>query len=197
MTEAATRFIAPLTLQTLSGNPVARDLFDLGDGGRDRPHPPGRRGRPAGRRARDRRLHRAPGGRDGRRPAGGGRAGDAGPVLLAPAMNVNMWENPLTQANLARLLGERGGRVLDRRTRSRRAGVRLGRRGAADRAGRHRRRGGGPAAWPPRRPGRAARRRDGGRRRVSRSTTSGSSATARRGRWAPRWPRRPWRAAPT
>jgi phosphopantothenoylcysteine decarboxylase / phosphopantothenate---cysteine ligase len=26
------------------------------------------------------------------------------PVLLAPAMNVNMWENPLTQANLARLL---------------------------------------------------------------------------------------------
>ena len=31
------------------------------------------------------------------------------PVLLAPAMNVNMWENPLTQANLARLLGPGGG----------------------------------------------------------------------------------------
>src|SRR5262249_19761723 len=30
------------------------------------------------------------------------------PVLLAPAMNVNMWENPLTQANLARLLGPDG-----------------------------------------------------------------------------------------
>ena len=28
MTEAATRFIAPLTLQTLSGAPVALDLFD-------------------------------------------------------------------------------------------------------------------------------------------------------------------------
>jgi phosphopantothenoylcysteine decarboxylase/phosphopantothenate--cysteine ligase len=41
-----------------------------------------------------------------------GRADDAltavvlasrAPVLLAPSMNVNMWENPLTQANLARL----------------------------------------------------------------------------------------------
>ena len=31
------------------------------------------------------------------------------PLLLAPAMNVNMWENPLTQANLARLLEQ--GRV--------------------------------------------------------------------------------------
>ena len=31
------------------------------------------------------------------------------PVLLAPAMNVNMWTNPLTQANLARLLGPAGG----------------------------------------------------------------------------------------
>src|SRR5215831_6010602 len=28
MTQAATRFIAPLTLQTLSGAPVALDLFD-------------------------------------------------------------------------------------------------------------------------------------------------------------------------
>ena len=27
------------------------------------------------------------------------------PVLLAPAMNVNMWTNPVTQANLTRLLG--------------------------------------------------------------------------------------------
>jgi hypothetical protein len=27
------------------------------------------------------------------------------PVLLAPAMNVNMWQNPLTQQNLGRLLG--------------------------------------------------------------------------------------------
>src|SRR5581483_6559478 len=31
------------------------------------------------------------------------------PVLLAPAMNVNMWQNPLTQSNLARLLGPDGG----------------------------------------------------------------------------------------
>ena len=35
------------------------------------------------------------------------------PVLLAPAMNVNMWTNPVTQANLTRLLtlGPAGGRV--------------------------------------------------------------------------------------
>ena len=30
------------------------------------------------------------------------------PVLLAPAMNVNMWQNPITQQNLSRLVG--GGR---------------------------------------------------------------------------------------
>jgi phosphopantothenoylcysteine decarboxylase/phosphopantothenate--cysteine ligase len=33
------------------------------------------------------------------------------PVLLAPAMNVNMWENPLTQANLGRLCRPAGGRI--------------------------------------------------------------------------------------
>src|SRR5918911_1349777 len=31
MTRAATRFITPLTLQTLSGHPVARRLFDLSE----------------------------------------------------------------------------------------------------------------------------------------------------------------------
>src|SRR5262252_2200550 len=30
MTDAATQFITPLTMQTLSGAPVARELFDLG-----------------------------------------------------------------------------------------------------------------------------------------------------------------------
>jgi hypothetical protein len=30
------------------------------------------------------------------------------PVLVAPAMNVNMWQNPITQSNLARLLGSDG-----------------------------------------------------------------------------------------
>src|ERR1044071_6627505 len=40
MTEAATRFIAPLTLQTLSGAAVALDLFDR-DGDPERvPNPP-------------------------------------------------------------------------------------------------------------------------------------------------------------
>ncbi|HEY4393764.1 MAG TPA: flavoprotein, partial [Polyangia bacterium] len=30
MTDAATQFITPLTMQTLSGAPVSRDLFDAG-----------------------------------------------------------------------------------------------------------------------------------------------------------------------
>ncbi len=38
------------------------------------------------------------------------------PLLLAPAMNVNMWENPLTQANLGRLLGPAGGGARQRRS---------------------------------------------------------------------------------
>ena len=96
------------------------------------------------------------------------------PVLLAPAMNVNMWKNPVTQANLARLLGPGGRRArLDGRPRPRRAGLRLDRRGAADRAGGDRRRG-GAACWRRRRgdlaraPGRGDRRADAraGRRRA-------------------------------
>src|SRR5438105_2170429 len=44
MTEAATRFIAPLTLQTLSGAPVALDLFDDRDGNPERVPKPSRDG---------------------------------------------------------------------------------------------------------------------------------------------------------
>src|SRR6266576_3366099 len=88
MTEASTRFIAPLTLQTLSGAPVALDLFDAAQ----------------------------------EAEIGHIRLADEAdllvvavvlatraPVLLAPAMNVNMWTNPVTQANLTRLLGPAGG----------------------------------------------------------------------------------------
>jgi phosphopantothenoylcysteine decarboxylase / phosphopantothenate---cysteine ligase len=111
MTEAATRFIAPLTLQTLSGAAVALDIFDPDE-------------------ARDQSIGHirladeaevivvAPATADAIARMAAGQAGDLltavllasrAPVLLAPAMNVNMWENPLTQGNLARLLGEGGG----------------------------------------------------------------------------------------
>jgi phosphopantothenoylcysteine decarboxylase / phosphopantothenate---cysteine ligase len=108
MTEAATRFIAPLTLQALSGNPVSRDLFDLGS-----------EAEIGHIRLADEAdlIVIAPATADCIARLAAGMADDLlaavvlagrGPVLLAPAMNVNMWENPLTQANLARLLGAAG-----------------------------------------------------------------------------------------
>lgn len=112
MTRAAQQFITPLTLQTLSGHPVGIDLFDLG------------------REAPDSGIGHiqladeadlvvvAPATADSIARFAAGMADDLlaavllatrAPVLLAPAMNVNMWENPLTQENLARLV--RTGRV--------------------------------------------------------------------------------------
>src|SRR3954470_12707646 len=105
MTRAAGEFITPLTLQTLSGQPVARDLFDLGQEATighieiaDQADA----------------VVVAPATADAIARFAAGMADDLlsavllatrAPVLLAPAMNVNMWENPLTPANLARLVG--------------------------------------------------------------------------------------------
>jgi phosphopantothenoylcysteine decarboxylase/phosphopantothenate--cysteine ligase len=112
MTEAACRFISPLTMQTLSGAQVRRDLFDLGEeseighiGLADQADL----------------VIVAPATADAIARMAAGMADDLltavllatrAPVLLAPAMNVNMWENPLTQGNLRRLLSgaEGGGR---------------------------------------------------------------------------------------
>jgi phosphopantothenoylcysteine decarboxylase/phosphopantothenate--cysteine ligase len=110
MTEAATRFIAPLTLQALSGAPVATDLFDPAAEASEIGHI----------KLADEAdlLVIAPATADAIARLAAGMANDLltavvlatrAPVLLAPAMNVNMWENPLTQANLARLLGQGGG----------------------------------------------------------------------------------------
>jgi phosphopantothenoylcysteine decarboxylase / phosphopantothenate---cysteine ligase len=109
MTEAATQFITPLTLQTLSGAPVSRGLFDF-DSEAEIGHI----------RLADEAdlLVIAPATADTIARLAAGMASDLltavvlaskAPLLLAPAMNVNMWENPLTQANLARLLGPGGG----------------------------------------------------------------------------------------
>jgi phosphopantothenoylcysteine decarboxylase/phosphopantothenate--cysteine ligase len=105
MTRAATEFITPLTLQTLSGHPVAQDLFDLGE-----------EAQIGHIRLADEAdvVVVAPATADSIARFAAGMADDLlaavllatrAPVLLAPAMNVNMWENPLTQANLARLIG--------------------------------------------------------------------------------------------
>ena len=105
MTDAATRFITPLTLQTLSGAPVAHDLFD-----------PVSEAEIGHIRIADEAdlVLIAPATADaiGRMAAGMGNdlltavvLATRAPVLLAPAMNVNMWQHPLVQANLNRLIG--------------------------------------------------------------------------------------------
>lgn len=104
MTRAATEFITPLTLQTLSGHPVARELFDLGEEA-DIGHI----------RLADEAdvVVVAPATADAIARLAAGMADDLlaavvlatrAPVVLAPAMNVNMWQNPLTQDNLRRLV---------------------------------------------------------------------------------------------
>jgi phosphopantothenoylcysteine decarboxylase/phosphopantothenate--cysteine ligase len=105
MTRAACEFITPLTLQTLSGHPVALNLFD-----------PTEESQIGHIRLADEAdaVVVAPATADAIARFAAGMADDLlaavvlatrAPVLLAPAMNVNMWENPLTRANLARLVG--------------------------------------------------------------------------------------------
>ena len=103
MTEAASRFITPLTLQALSGQPVWTDLWDArvpdGMGHIEL--------------SRDRELIVvAPASADFLAKAANGIADDLlstlclarrCPLLVAPAMNVEMWENAATQRNVARL----------------------------------------------------------------------------------------------
>ena len=107
MTRSATRFVSPLALQTLTGAPVRQDLFD-----------PSEEGEidhirladwadlvivaPATANVLGRMCH--------------GLADDLvsavllatrAPILVAPAMNVNMWSHPATRANLE-TLAQRG-----------------------------------------------------------------------------------------
>ena len=107
MTEAAGRFITPLTLQALSGQPVWSDLWDA--------RVPDGMGHIELSRDRDL-IVVAPASADFLAKAANGLADDLlstlcaarrCPLLVAPAMNVEMWENAATQRNLARL-GEDG-----------------------------------------------------------------------------------------
>ena len=103
MTEAATRFVGPVTFQALSGQPVYTDLWD---------------GRIADNMAhielsRDRDLMLvAPASADFLARIANGLADDLlttlciarrCPLLVAPAMNVEMWSSPATQRNVALL----------------------------------------------------------------------------------------------
>ena len=107
MTEAATRFVAPVTFQALSGEPVWTDLWDS--------RVPDGMGHIAHSRDRDLILV-APASADFMAKVAHGLADDLlsalciarrCPLMLAPAMNVEMWENAATQRNV-QLLREDG-----------------------------------------------------------------------------------------
>jgi phosphopantothenoylcysteine decarboxylase/phosphopantothenate--cysteine ligase len=111
MTAGAREFVTPLTLQTLSGQPVATDTFDLGQEAQ------------IGhiRLADDADVVLvAPATANALAKMARGLADDLlttillatkAPRVLAPAMNVNMWEHPAVQENLA-ILVARGARVV-------------------------------------------------------------------------------------
>jgi phosphopantothenoylcysteine decarboxylase / phosphopantothenate---cysteine ligase len=103
MTNAACQFITPLTMQALSGHAVAHDLFaPVSEGGIGHIELASHADL----------VVIAPATADAIARFAAGMADDLlaavvlatkAPVLLAPAMNTNMWENPITQGNLARL----------------------------------------------------------------------------------------------
>ena len=111
MTEAATRFITPMTFQALTGQPVRTSLWDEAA--------EAAMGHIELARWADRLLV-APASADSIARLAAGLAGDLlgtlylateAPLVLAPAMNRVMWAHPATQANLATLQA-RGAQVL-------------------------------------------------------------------------------------
>ena len=106
MTEAATRFVTPVTFQALSGNPVFADQWDTRIAN-NMPHIELSRGADA--------ILVAPASADFLAKLTHGLADDLlstlalarnCPLLVAPAMNLQMWNNPATQRNVATLRGD-------------------------------------------------------------------------------------------
>ncbi len=103
MTENAKRFITPLTMQAVSGNPVHDDLFDL--------HAEAAMGHIELARWADVILI-APASADFIARLANGNASDllstlclatSAPIMLSPAMNQGMWQHTLTQENIQAL----------------------------------------------------------------------------------------------
>ncbi|WP_425073244.1 bifunctional phosphopantothenoylcysteine decarboxylase/phosphopantothenate--cysteine ligase CoaBC [Sagittula sp. S175] len=106
MTRAAAEFVTPLSLSALAGEEVHRDLFDLTK--------EAEMGHIQLSRVADL-VVVAPATADLMAKMAGGQADDLAstllmatdtPVMIAPAMNVRMWEHPATQRNLATLRGD-------------------------------------------------------------------------------------------
>ncbi len=107
LTAAGAEFVTPLTVSALAGEPVDTGALRPDRRGRDGPHRALAQRRPRGRGARHRRPDR-----QARRtaspttsPARCSLATDKR-VLLAPAMNVRMWQHPATQRNLATVIAD-------------------------------------------------------------------------------------------
>ncbi|WP_071799181.1 bifunctional phosphopantothenoylcysteine decarboxylase/phosphopantothenate--cysteine ligase CoaBC [Natronohydrobacter thiooxidans] len=103
LTRAATQFVTPMSVAALAGSQVYQDLFDLKD--------EAEMGHIQLSRASDL-IVVAPATADLMAKMVGGHADDLAstlllatdkPVLIAPAMNVRMWQHPATQRNLAQL----------------------------------------------------------------------------------------------
>lgn len=106
LTKAATEFVTPLSVSALAGEKVYTDLFDLTD--------EAEMGHIQLSRVADL-VVVAPATADLMAKMVGGHANDLAstllmatdtPVLIAPAMNVRMWDHPATQRNLAQLLAD-------------------------------------------------------------------------------------------
>ena len=106
MTDAATRFVTPVTFQALSGKPVFCDQWDPRMAN-NMPHIDLTRDADA--------LLIAPASADFLAKLANGLADDllstlalarSCPLLVAPAMNLQMWGNPATQRNVAALRGD-------------------------------------------------------------------------------------------
>jgi phosphopantothenoylcysteine decarboxylase/phosphopantothenate--cysteine ligase len=117
MTRAAQEFVQPLTFAALSGEKVITDLFGAGA---EEPNIDSAVEHIAVAQSIDA-LVVAPATADVLAKFAHGEANDflttlflatTAPVVVAPAMNVNMWDNPATQANIE-VLQQRGVRVVD------------------------------------------------------------------------------------
>ena len=106
MTEAGTKFVTPATFQALTGHPVATDLWDASFAN-TMAHIELSRGVDA--------ILVAPASADFIAKLAHGHANDLlstacvarnCPLLVAPAMNREMWDNPATQRNVSQLLAD-------------------------------------------------------------------------------------------
>lgn len=106
LTRSGAEFVTPLSLSALSGDKIYSELFDLTD--------EAEMGHIELSRSADL-VVVAPATADLMAKAANGLAGDLAsttllatdkPVLMAPAMNVRMWEHPATQRNLTTLKGD-------------------------------------------------------------------------------------------